>query len=73
MCSHIFIEQIPFLNDDNSNQELRFITLIDILYEKKIILSLSSADNLNFLGTSKLHTEVFKRTLSRLLEMTKVT
>ena len=73
VCSHIFIEQIPFFNDDNSNQQLRFITLIDILYEKKIILSLSSADNLNFLGSSKIHAESFKRTLSRLFEMTKVT
>ena len=73
VCSHIFIEQIPFLNDDNSNQQLRFITLIDILYEKKIILTLSLANNFNLLGSSKLHTEVFKRTLSRLFEMTKVT
>ena len=70
---HIFIEQIPFFNDDNSNQQLRFITLIDILYEKKIILTLSLANNLNLLGSSKKHAEAFKRTLSRLFEMTKVT
>ena len=55
----------------NSNQQLRFITLIDILYEKKIILTLSLADNLNLLGSSKIHAEAFKRTLSRLFEMTK--
>ena len=72
VCSHIFIEQIPFFNDDNSNQQSRFITLIDILYEKKIILTLSLADNLNLLGSSKKHAETFKRTLSRLFEMTKV-
>ena len=72
MCSHIFIEQIPFFNDDNSNQQSRFITLIDILYEKKIILTLSLADNLNLLGSSKIHAEAFKRTLSRLFEMTKI-
>ena len=71
--THIFIEQIPFFNDGNSNQQLRFITLIDILYEKKIILTLSLADNLNLLGSSKIHAEAFKRTLSRLFEMTKVT
>jgi len=70
--THIFIEQIPFFNDGNSNQQLRFITLIDILYEKKIILTLSLADNLNLLGSSKIHAEAFKRTLSRLFEMTKV-
>ena len=73
MHTHIFIEQIPFFNDGNSNQQLRFITLIDILYEKKIILTLSLADNLNLLGSSKIHAEAFKRTLSRLFEMTKVT
>ena len=72
VCSHIFIEQIPFFNDDNSNQQSRFITLIDILYEKKIILTLSLADYLNLLGSSKIHAEAFKRTLSRLFEMTKV-
>ena len=72
VCSHIFIEQIPFLNDDNSNQQLRFITLIDILYEKKIYLTLSLANDLNLLGSSKKHFEIFKRTLSRLFEMTKI-
>ena len=72
VCTHIFIEQIPFFDDDNSNQQLRFITLIDILYEKKIILTLSLANNLNLLGSSKIHTETFKRTISRLFEMTKV-
>ena len=72
VCSHIFIEQIPFFNDDNSNQQSRFITLIDILYEKKIILTLSLADYLNLLGSSKIHAEAFKRTLSRLFEMTKI-
>ena len=72
ISDHIFIDEIPTFNDDNSNQQLRFITLIDILYEKKIILTLSLADNLNLLGSSKIHAEAFKRTLSRLFEMTKV-
>ena len=71
-CNHIFIEEIPFFNDENSNQQLRFITLIDILYEKKIALTLSLVDELNLLSTSKKHADVFKRTLSRLFEMTKV-
>ena len=71
-CNHIFIEEIPFFNDENSNQQLRFITLIDILYEKKITLTLSLVDELNLLSTSKKHADVFKRTLSRLFEMTKV-
>ena len=70
ICKHIFIEDVPIFNDYNSNQQLRFITLIDILYEKKIILTLSMNSNLNKLGTSKKHSETFKRTTSRLHEMT---
>ena len=70
ISDHIFIEEVPIFNDDNSNQQLRFITLIDIFYEKNIFLTLSLATNLNNLGTSKKHFEVFKRTLSRLVEMT---
>lgn len=72
ITDHIFIEEIPIFNENNSNQQLRFITLVDILYEKKISLTLSLANNLNSLGSSKKHFEIFKRTLSRLFEMTKV-
>ena len=46
ICHHIFIEEIPIFDDENSNQQLRFITLIDILYEKKIRLTLSLKENL---------------------------
>tara|TARA_E500000178_G_scaffold292207_1_gene296409 strand:- start:112 stop:1149 length:1038 start_codon:yes stop_codon:yes gene_type:complete len=70
ISNHIFIEEIPVFNDDNSNQQLRFITLIDILYEKKITLSLSLERNLNNLGSSKKHLQTFKRTISRLIELT---
>ena len=70
VCNHIFIEQVPAFNEYNSNQQLRFITLIDILYEKKITLTLSMESDLNKIGTSKKHSEIFKRTTSRLHEMT---
>ena len=70
-CNHIFIEEIPKFNDENSNQQLRFITLIDILYEKKIRLTLSLEESLNNLGSSKKHSTTFKRTVSRMFEMTK--
>ena len=73
ISNHIFIEEIPVFNDDNSNQQLRFITLIDILYEKKITLSLSLEKNLINLGSSKKHLQTFKRTTSRLIELTKKT
>ena len=70
ICTHIFIVGVPSFNEDNSNQQLRFITLIDILYEKKIQLTLSMVSSLEELATSKRHLEIFKRTISRLHEMT---
>ena len=73
ISDHIFIEEIPIFNDENSNQQLRFITLIDILYEKKVILSLSLESDLNNLGSSTKHLQTFKRTTSRLIELTKKT
>ena len=72
ICNHIFIENIPIFNENNSNQQLRFITLIDIFYEKKIKLTISVAKDLANIGSSRKHYEVFKRTVSRLHEMTKV-
>ena len=71
ICNHIFIEDIPIFNNENSNQQLRFITLIDIFYEKKIRLTLSLEKSLGNLGSSNKHSEIFKRTLSRMFEMTK--
>ena len=70
ICNHIFIEEVPLFNDYNSNQQSRFITLIDIMYEKKVILTLSMASELSKLGSSNKHSETFKRTISRLYEMT---
>ena len=71
MCNHLFIEKIPTFNNENSNQQLRFITLIDILYEKKIHLILTLEQDLKNLSSSIKHLEVFKRTASRLFEMTR--
>ena len=66
----IFIENLPNFNEHNSNQQQRFITFIDIIYEKKIPLMIKSEVDLNSLCSSKSLTEPFKRTLSRLYEMT---
>lgn len=71
LCKHIFIEDIPKFNNENSNQQLRFIIMIDIFYEKKIKLVLSIEENLNNLSSSNKHSKVFKRTISRMFEMTK--
>ena len=70
ICKHVFIEEIPNFDEFNSNQQLRFITLIDIFYEKKVSLTLSLNCMLDKLETSKKHSKIFKRTLSRLYEMT---
>ena len=69
-CSFIIIENIPNFNNDNSNQQQRFITLIDILYEKNIPLMVTSEFKLNLIGSSKNLEDVFKRTISRLYELT---
>ena len=71
ICNHIFIEDIPAFNNENSNQQLRFITLIDILYEKKIKLTISLNEKLDNLSSSEKHFDIFKRTVSRMFEMTK--
>ena len=71
-CSFIIIENIPNFNNDNSNQQQRFITLIDILYEKNIPLMITSKFKLNLIRSSKNLEDVFKRTISRLYELTSI-
>ena len=39
-CKFIVIDQIPQFNDVNSNQQQRFITLLDVIYDKNISLAL---------------------------------
>ncbi len=70
ICKYILIENLPNFDDNNSNQQQRFITLIDIIYEKKINLIISSVSSLNKLTSANNLREPFKRTLSRLYELT---
>ena len=70
VCKYILIENLPNFNDNNSNQQHRFITLIDIIYEKKIKITISCVSNLNKLTSAKSLSKPFKRTLSRLYELT---
>ena len=69
-CKYILIENLPNFNSNNSNQQQRFITLIDIVYEKKINLTITCASNLKKLTSASSLSEPFKRTLSRLHELT---
>ena len=71
-CNFIIIENIPNFNNDNSNQQQRFFTLIDILYEKNIPLLVSSKSKLNSISSSINLRDVFKRTISRLHELTSI-
>ena len=66
----IVIDQIPKFDDINSNQQHRFITLIDIVYDKKVPLAVTIEKSLDELTSSKSLKEPFKRTISRLYELT---
>jgi len=72
ICNFIFIENLPNFNEDNSNQQQRFITLIDVIYEKKIPLMITSQVNLETINSSKSMEKPFKRTVSRLFELTSI-
>ena len=71
-CDLIIIENIPNFNNVNSNQQQRFITLIDIIYEKSIPLMITSESKLDSLSSSDNLKQSFKRTISRLYELTSV-
>ena len=71
-CNFMVIENIPNFNNDNSNHQQRFITLIDILYEKNITLLVSSKSQLDLITSSKNLKDAFKRTISRIYELTSI-
>ena len=72
VSNFIFLEELPNFNEDNSNQQHRFITLIDIIYEKKIPLMISSENSISSIKSSKSLVNAFKRTISRLYELTSI-
>ncbi len=70
VSNFIVIENIPQFNDINSNQQLRFITLIDIIYDKNIPIAITANSNLDQFSSTKSLEKEFKRTTSRLYELT---
>ena len=68
----IVIENIPQFDDTNSNQQLRFITLLDIVYDKNIPIAVTADQNLDKLSSSISLANEFKRTISRLYELTSI-
>tara|TARA_B100001093_G_scaffold143299_1_gene135774 strand:+ start:897 stop:1955 length:1059 start_codon:yes stop_codon:yes gene_type:complete len=69
-CILILIQNIPNFDNYNINQQQRFITLIDIIYEKRIPLILSSNFKLSEFKSSIALNKPFKRTISRIYELT---
>ena len=71
-CKFIVIENIPAFSENNRNKQQRFITLVDIFYEEKIPLMTTSDSKLENFSSSRSLEKPFKRTLSRLYELTSV-
>ena len=71
-CKFITLDNIPQFNDINSNQQQRFITLIDVIYDKNIPLAVTADQNIDRFTSSRLLENSFKRTISRLYELTSV-
>jgi cell division protein ZapE len=66
----VLLEDVPVMNENMHNEARRFITLIDILYDREVNLVVSAAagpDQLYVAGKNK---TLFARTSSRLVEMT---
>ena len=66
----IVIENIPDFNDVNSKQQLRFITLVDVIYDRNIPIAVTANQSLEKFTSSKSLEKQFQRTISRLYELT---
>ena len=66
----IFLNNVPELNDQNKDSCRRFISLIDMLYENNCSIVILASKPISSLSTIKNLNEEFKRTASRLYEMT---
>jgi cell division protein ZapE len=65
----LILEDIPYLSSSNYNEAKRFVTLIDALYEAKVRLICSAADEPERLYSEGTGSFEFERTASRLREM----
>ena len=66
----IFIENVPIMNNDFSDQCRRFISLIDMLYDKKSSVVILAESPISLLCEINSLKKEFERTASRLYEMT---
>ncbi len=65
----LVLEDIPRLSSENYNQARRFVTLVDALYEARVRLIASAADEPERLYIEGEGSFEFERTASRLREM----
>ena len=70
VCKYIIIEKLPNFDNNNLDQQQRFITFIDVIYEQKIKLIISCISDLKQLTSANSLLRPFRRTLSRLHELT---
>ena len=66
----IFLNNVPEFNQENKDSCRRFISLIDMLYENKCSIVILAYKPINSLNNIQTLSEEFKRTASRLYEMT---
>ena len=66
----IFLNNVPELNEEKKDSCRRFISLIDMLYENKCSIVILASKPITSLNSIKSLSEEFKRTASRLYEMT---
>ena len=65
----LILEDVPQLSAGNYNEAKRFVTLIDALYERRVRLICSAADEPERLYIEGAGSFEFERTASRLREM----
>lgn len=65
----IFVGGVPIFTNELRNEMKRFILLVDVLYEKRAMLCMSSYGSVADLGQGHDHAFEYQRTYSRLQEM----
>jgi len=69
-CDFLLIDNVPNFGEENADKQQRFITLIDILYEKEIPIMITANFSYNKFNSSSRLKNSYKRTVSRIFELT---
>jgi cell division protein ZapE len=69
-CDFLLIDNVPNFGEENADKQQRFITLIDILYEKEIPIMITANFSYNNFNSSSRLKDSYKRTVSRIFELT---